>query len=190
MEKSSFKNIHKFIKPYLIEDGSEFRLKDHDPADTHHLRSADKPEAQKRLTEGVMLLSQLQEHALRTNRLGRAADLPGHGRRRQGWRDQARDVGRESTRVQVYSFKAPSTEELDHDYLCGGTKCLPERGPHWDFQSFYYEEVLVVRVHPELLNKQNIPKELVTKEHLEGALRRHQFRAVSRGTASRSGSFS
>jgi PPK2 family polyphosphate:nucleotide phosphotransferase len=159
MEKSSFKNIHKFIKPYLIEDGSEFRLKDHDPADTHHLRSADKPEAQKRLTEGVMLLSQLQDMLFAQSNWGvllifQAMDAAGKDGTIKHVMSGVNPQG-----VDVFSFKAPSTEEIAHDFLWRTNRCLPPRGKIGIFNRSYYEEVLVVRVHPELLNKQKIPKE-------------------------------
>jgi PPK2 family polyphosphate:nucleotide phosphotransferase len=65
---------------------------------------------------------------------------------------------------QVFSFKAPSEEELDHDYLWRTTRCLPERGRIGIFNRSYYEEVLVVRVHPELLARQRIPASLVTRK--------------------------
>ena len=159
MEKSSFKNIHKFIKPYLIEDGSEFRLKDHDPADTHHLRSADKPEAQKRLTEGVMLLSQLQDMLFAQSNWGvllifQAMDAAGKDGTIKHVMSGVNPQG-----VDVFSFKAPSTEEIAHDFMWRTNRCLPPRGKIGIFNRSYYEEVLVVRVHPELLNKQKIPKE-------------------------------
>ena len=80
---------------------------------------------------------------------------------------------------QVFSFKAPTSEDLDHDYLWRCMKCLPERGRIGIFNRSYYEETLVVRVHPEFLAKQKLPPELVTQGHLEGALPGHpQLRAV------------
>jgi PPK2 family polyphosphate:nucleotide phosphotransferase len=66
--------------------------------------------------------------------------------------------------VQVYAFKQPSAEELDHDYLWRSLRCLPERGRIGIFNRSYYEEVLVVRVHQELLRRQRLPKELVTDD--------------------------
>jgi PPK2 family polyphosphate:nucleotide phosphotransferase len=72
---------------------------------------------------------------------------------------------------QVYSFKAPSSEDLDHDYLWRCVKCLPERGRIGIFNRSYYEEVLVVRVHPELLGKQHLPEELVSKRIWEERFR-------------------
>ena len=86
---------------------------------------------------------------------------------------------------QVYSFKAPSAEELDHDFLWRTTKCLPERGRIGIFNRSYYEEVLVVRVHPELLERQKLPPRLVDEGHLEGTASRTSTpsSATSRATA-------
>ena len=72
---------------------------------------------------------------------------------------------------QVYSFKVPTAEELDHDYLWRTMKCLPERGRIGIFNRSYYEEVLVVRVHPEALAKERIPPEPGGQEYLAGAIR-------------------
>ena len=93
---------------------------------------------------------------------------------------------------QVYSFKAPSSEELDHDFLWRTTRCLPERGRIGIFNRSYYEEVLVVRVHPEMLAAQQLPAGARHEAHLEGALRGHQrLRALPRrATASSSASSS
>jgi PPK2 family polyphosphate:nucleotide phosphotransferase len=68
------------------------------------------------------------------------------------------------TGCQVFSFKAPNSEELDHDFLWRTTRCLPERGRIGIFNRSYYEEVLVVRVHPEILEKQKLPADLITKD--------------------------
>jgi len=96
--------------------------------------------------------------AVRRRPVGGAPDLSSHGRRRQGWRDQARDVRRQSAGLSVTSFKTPSSEELDHDYLWRCEKHLPERGRIGIFNRSYYEEVLVVRVHPELLERSGSPR--------------------------------
>src|SRR6266536_5798814 len=95
--------------------------------------------------------------------MGSAIDLPSNGRGRQRRRHQACYVGHQSTGCQVYSFKSPSAEDLDHDYLWRCMKVLPNRGHIGIFNRSYYEEVLVVRVHPEFLNKQRVPPELVGK---------------------------
>ena len=84
---------------------------------------------------------------------------------------------------QVFSFKAPSAEELDHDYLWRCMKCLPNRGHIGIFNRSYYEETLVVRVHPELLAKQKIPPPLLTNRILGRTLRGHlQLRGIPRRT--------
>jgi PPK2 family polyphosphate:nucleotide phosphotransferase len=159
MEKSSFKNIHKFIKPYVIEDGGDFRIKDHDPGDTHELDSADKPEAKRRLADGVELLSELQQMLFAQSNWGvllifQAMDAAGKDGTIKHVMSGVNPQG-----VDVFSFKAPSSEEIAHDFLWRTNRCLPARGKIGIFNRSYYEEVLVVRVHPELLNKQKIPKE-------------------------------
>jgi PPK2 family polyphosphate:nucleotide phosphotransferase len=159
MEKSSFKNIHKFIEPYVIEDGSDFRIKDHDPGDTHKLDSADKPEAKRRLADGVELLSELQQMLFAQSNWGvllifQAMDAAGKDGTIKHVMSGVNPQG-----VDVFSFKAPSSEEIAHDFLWRTNRCLPARGKIGIFNRSYYEEVLVVRVHPELLDKQKIPKE-------------------------------
>ncbi len=165
MEKSSFKNIHKFIKPYVIESGEGFHLKDHDPADTHKLNSADKPEAKKRLDEGVALLSQMQEMLYAQSNWGlllifQAMDAAGKDGTIKHVMSGVNPQG-----VDVFSFKSPSSEEIAHDFLWRTNRCMPSRGKIGIFNRSYYEEVLVVRVHPELLEKQKIPKEF-REDHL------------------------
>ena len=93
---------------------------------------------------------------------------------------------------QVYSFKAPTSEDLDHDYLWRCMKCLPERGRIGIFNRSYYEETLVVRVHRDFLEKQKLPPELVTKDIWKERFQDiRNFRALSeRATASSSGSSS
>jgi PPK2 family polyphosphate:nucleotide phosphotransferase len=151
------KHVHKFIKPYIITSGKNFRLKDFDPGDTHHLHSEDKPEAKEWLEEGVRLLSDLQEMLYAQGTWGLLVIL------------QAMDAaGKDSTighvmtgvnpqGVDVHSFKAPSAEELTHDFLWRTSRCMPPRGKIHIFNRSYYEEVLVVRVHPQLLQKQRLP---------------------------------
>jgi PPK2 family polyphosphate:nucleotide phosphotransferase len=159
MEKSSFKNIHNFIKPYVIEDGSDFRIKDHDPGDTHKLHSADKPEAKRRLADGVELLSELQQMLFAQSNWGvllifQAMDAAGKDGTIKHVMSGVNPQG-----VDVFSFKAPSSEEIAHDFLWRTNRCMPARGKIGIFNRSYYEEVLVVRVHPELLAKQKIPRE-------------------------------
>ena len=159
MKKSSFKNIHKFIDPYVIKDGGTFRLKDHDPGDTHQLKSADKPEVKKWLDEGVAFLSEMQDMLYAQSHWGlllifQAMDAAGKDGTIKHVMSGVNPQG-----VEVFSFKAPSPEEIAHDFLWRTNRCLPPRGKIGIFNRSYYEEVLVVRVHTELLEKQKIPRE-------------------------------
>lgn len=165
MPKSSFKNIHKFIEPYVIEDGSDFRLKDHDPGDTHGLRSADKPEVKEWMEQGVALLSEMQDKLYAQSHWGlllifQAMDAAGKDGTIKHVMSGVNPQG-----VEVFSFKAPSSEEIAHDFLWRTNRCMPARGKIGIFNRSYYEEVLAVRVHPELLEKQKIPKEFC-EDHL------------------------
>jgi PPK2 family polyphosphate:nucleotide phosphotransferase len=153
----------KFAQPYCVSDGGRFRLKDVDPADTGRLESEDKPRAQEALALGVRLLSELQEKLYAQDRwavllIFQAMDAAG--------KDGAIEhvfSGINPQGCQVFSFKAPSAEELDHDYLWRCLKALPERGRIGIFNRSYYEEVLVVRVHEELLHRQKLPPRRITK---------------------------
>ena len=155
--------IDKLLKRYRIEEGKHFRLKDYDPADTHGLKSELKPQARELLAHGVAELSRLQDILAAQDRWGlllilQAMDAAGKDGTIKHVMSGVNPQG-----VQVSSFKAPSAEELDHDYLWRSMKCVPARGRIGIFNRSYYEEVLVVRVHPELLEKQKLPKSLVTK---------------------------
>ena len=154
--------LGKLAKRYRIEDGDGFRLKDWDPADTAWLD--DKAVAKEALAQSVAKLARDAGQALRPGPLVGAADLPGDGRGRQGQHHQARDVRVNPQGCQVTSFKQPSAEELDHDFLWRTTRHLPERGRIGIFNRSYYEEVLVVRVHPNILGAQHLPPKLVTKK--------------------------
>lgn len=155
--------IDKLLSRYRIEQGKHFRLKDYDPEDTHGLDSEMKPLAKELLADGIKELASLQDILAAQDRWGLLIIL------------QAMDAaGKDSTikhvmsgvnpqGVDVWSFKTPSPEELNHDYLWRTTKCLPLRGHIGIFNRSYYEEVLVVRVHPEILENEKMPKALVTK---------------------------
>ncbi|MGA7293996.1 MAG: polyphosphate kinase 2 family protein [Terriglobales bacterium] len=155
--------IDKLLKRYRIEHGKHFNLKDYDPADTHGLKSELKPQAKELLAEGVKELSRLQNILAAQDRWGlllvlQAMDAAG----KDGTISHVMS-GVNPQGVQVWSFKAPSTEELHHDFLWRTMKCMPARGQISIFNRSYYEEVLVVRVHPQLLENQKLPKPLVTK---------------------------
>jgi PPK2 family polyphosphate:nucleotide phosphotransferase len=156
--------LNKLLKPYCIEAGKHFRLKDHDPAGTHGLKSEFKPLARDLLAKGVQELARLQDILAAQDRWGlllifQAMDAAGKDGTIKHVMSGVNPQG-----VQVVSFKAPSSEELNHDFLWRTMKCIPERGRIGIFNRSYYEEVLVVRVHSELLQNQKLPKSLVTKE--------------------------
>jgi len=162
--KEFFKQARELAKPYRVTDGRDFRLKDIDPGDTLNLKSEDKPRAKEALAAGIQALVSLQDMLYAQNRWGmllifQAMDAAG--------KDSAiKHVmsGINLQGVEVYSFKSPSPEELDHDYLWRCMKSLPKRGRIGIFNRSYYEETLVVRVHPEYLESQKLPPELVTKD--------------------------
>ena len=164
---------NKLSKPYRVEHGKKFRLKDHDPADTAKLHSQE--HAEELLAKGVARMAELQDKLYADNRWGlllifQAMDAAGKDGAIKHVMSGVNPQG-----CQVFSFKAPSTEELDHDFLWRNMKCLPERGRIGIFNRSYYEEVLVVRVHPEILANEKIPAPLVTKniweERFRGYLR-------------------
>jgi PPK2 family polyphosphate:nucleotide phosphotransferase len=149
-------------KRFRIEDGRKFRLADFDPADTWKLKSKDY--AQQWLEEGAGRLTELQAQLYAQNKWAlllvfQAMDAAGKDGTIQHVMSGVNPQG-----CQVYSFKVPSDEELNHDFLWRSTKCLPERGRIGIFNRSYYEEVLVVRVHPEFLGRQKLPAPLVTKD--------------------------
>ena len=155
--------IDKLLKRYRIEDGKHFRLKDHDPADTHGLKSELKPQAKELLADGVKELSGLQNILAAQDRWGlllifQAMDAAGKDGTIKHVMSGVNPEG-----VDVWSFKAPSAEELRHGFLWRTTKAMPGRGQIGIFNRSYYEEVLVVRVHPQILENQRLPKSLVSK---------------------------
>jgi PPK2 family polyphosphate:nucleotide phosphotransferase len=154
---------HNFAAPFRIEDGS-FRLKDIDSDDTLQLTSEDKPRAKEALAMGVSLLAELQSMLYAQDRwavllIFQAMDAAGKDSVIKHVLSGINPQG-----CQVHSFKAPSDEELDHDFLWRCMVRLPERGRIGIFNRSYYEETLIVRVHRELLQKQKLPAELVTKQ--------------------------
>ena len=160
MEKMKAERVHKFIKPYVVKSGEGFRLKDHEPGDTHDLKSGDKPEARKMLDDGVLLLSEMQDKLYAQSNWGLL--LIFQGMDAAGKDSTVKHVmsGVSPQGVDIFSFKEPSSEELAHDFLWRTNRCLPARGKIGIFNRSYYEEVLVVRVHPEMLEKERMPKEL------------------------------
>jgi len=169
---------HKFAECYCVTDGKEFRLKDFDPADTGEATSEDKPRAKELLETGVQSLAEFQDVLYAQDRwsvllIFQAMDAAGKDGAIKHVMSGVNPQG-----CQVYSFKSPSAEDLNHDYLWRCMKCLPERGRIGIFNRSYYEETLVVRVHPELLSKQRIPQQLITKDIWEE--RYHDIRHFER----------
>ncbi|MGB8169855.1 MAG: polyphosphate kinase 2 family protein [Chthoniobacteraceae bacterium] len=152
-----------FSKPYRVTKGKNFRLKHVDPADTGELKSADKPRARQALETGVKALAELQDKLYAQDRwsvllIFQAMDAAGKDGTIKHVMSGVNPQG-----CQVSSFKAPTSEELDHDYLWRCMRQLPERGRIGIFNRSYYEETLVVRVHPAFLAGQKLPEECVTK---------------------------
>jgi PPK2 family polyphosphate:nucleotide phosphotransferase len=161
--KRIIKFAHKLDDAYCVTSGKGFHLKDYDPGDTGSLGREDKPRAREALKLGIEQLAALQDMLYAQDRwsvliIFQAMDAAGKDGAIKHVMSGVNPQG-----VQVASFKAPSSEELDHDYLWRCMKHLPERGRIGIFNRSYYEEVLVVRVHPELLEKQKLPEELVSK---------------------------
>ena len=155
------RQMRALARPYLVTNGRRFRLKNFDPKGPGE--SASHEGAKKFLKKSVEALSDLQEKLYAQDRWGvllifQAMDAAG--------KDSAiKHVmsGVDPKGCQVYSFKTPSSEELDHDFMWRTSKSLPERGRIGIFNRSYYEETLVVRVHPEFLGHQKLPSPLITK---------------------------
>ncbi len=156
-------SLRRFIEPYRVPRGARFRLAQHDPQDTAHFESADADAARQLLREGTLLMSELQDKLYAQDRwslllIFQAMDAAGKDSTIKHVMSGVNPQG-----CQVYSFKQPSHEELDHDYLWRAVRALPERGRIGIFNRSYYEDVLVVRVHPEILASRKLAPELVTK---------------------------
>ena len=161
--KKVIKKARKFAKPFRVTDGKKFRMKDNDPGDTLGLKSEAKPQAKEALKVGVQALAELQDMLYAQDKwavllIFQAMDAAGKDGAIKHVMSGVNPQG-----CDVYSFKAPTSDDLDHDYLWRCMKCLPNRGHIGIFNRSYYEETLVVRVHPEFLAKQKIPPKLVTK---------------------------
>jgi PPK2 family polyphosphate:nucleotide phosphotransferase len=154
--------IPRHIKQFRIDGGKGFRLADHDPANTMGL-DIEKGEAKDMLAADIKRLAELQQKLYAEHRRALLVIF------------QAMDAGGKDSAIahvmsgvnpqgcEVHSFKQPSEEELDHGFLWRAASRAPRRGHIGIFNRSYYEEVLVVRVHPELLERQRMPRELVTK---------------------------
>jgi PPK2 family polyphosphate:nucleotide phosphotransferase len=151
----------KLAKPYRVTEGKKFRLKSFDPGDTAGLRS--KEHAEKLLQQGIDSMTDLQDKLYAQDcwsvlLIFQAMDAAGKDGAIKHVMSGVNPQG-----CQVFSFKAPSSEELNHDYLWRTMQRVPERGKIGIFNRSYYEEVLIVRVHPEVLKGERIPASLVTR---------------------------
>jgi len=158
----------KLLEAFQVTDGAKFRLKDVDPADTLDLESEFKDEAPELLAGGIERLRDLQEKLYAQDRWAvllvfQAMDAAGKDSTIKHVMSGVNPQG-----VEVTSFKQPSQEDLDHDYLWRCMRRVPERGRIGIFNRSYYEEVLVVRVHPDILARQKLPPELVTEKLWDG----------------------
>jgi PPK2 family polyphosphate:nucleotide phosphotransferase len=161
--KNLIKKARALAKPFCITD-DRFRLKDVDPGDTLQFASEDKQREKEALAMGITLMAELQDRLYAQERwavllIFQAMDAAGKDGAIKHVMSGLNPQG-----CQVFSFKSPTSEELNHDYLWRCLKCLPERGRIGIFNRSYYEETLVVRVHPEILANQRLPPALVTKD--------------------------
>jgi PPK2 family polyphosphate:nucleotide phosphotransferase len=155
-----------------VDHPKRFRLADMDPADSFGL-DIEKDEARTMLAEGTKRLAELQERLYAQDRWALLVILQGVDTAGKDGVIEHVMSGVNPQGCQIHSFKAPSEEELDHDFLWRNITRLPERGRIGIFNRSYYEEVLVVRVHPEILAGQKLPPELVGKK-----IWQHRFKDI------------
>jgi len=156
----------RFARPYRVDKGKKFKLKDVDPDDCGDLTAEDKPHAQEALAQGIQAMADLQDRLYAQDRWAvllvfQAIDAAGKDSTIKHVMSGINPQG-----CQVSSFKSPSSEDLEHDYLWRCVKALSERGRIGIFNRSYYEEVVVVRVHRELLDHQKVPRELLDTKNL------------------------
>lgn len=160
--KKLIEEAARLAEPFCITKGEKFRLKDYDPADTNGVKS--KEHAQEILDRRVGLLSHLQEKLYAQDRWALLLILQGMDAAGKDGVIEHVMSGVNPQGCDVWPFKSPSNEELNHDFLWRTHKAVPERGKISIFNRSYYEEVLVVRVHPEMLQAQRLPEKLISKD--------------------------
>ena len=163
-ERDEELSVKKLLAPFRVTDGEDFRLEDHPTEDDRADFDFDKAMSKALLADGVSDLQKQQELLYADNRwslllIFQAMDAAGKDSTIEAVMSGVNPQG-----CQVSAFKRPSEEELDHDFMWRTTKALPERGRIGIFNRSYYEEVLVVRVHPKILEKQRIPEGLVDED--------------------------
>jgi PPK2 family polyphosphate:nucleotide phosphotransferase len=162
--KTFLKQAKKFSERFRVNDGKKFRLKKVNPDDTFGFDKDEKLRAQEALSFGLSMIGELQEKLYAQDSwavllIFQAMDAAGKDSAIKHVLSGVNPQG-----CEVYSFKSPSTEELDHDFLWRCTKRLPERGRIGIFNRSYYEETLIVRVHQEFLLGEKLNPSLITKD--------------------------
>jgi PPK2 family polyphosphate:nucleotide phosphotransferase len=155
------KEASRLAEPFCVTKGEKFRLKDWDPAATTGVKSKEHGQRILEAREGV--LNHLQEKLYAQDSWALLVVLQAMDAAGKDGVIKHVMSGVNPQGCDVHSFKAPSSEELNHDYLWRTHKCIPERGKIGIFNRSYYEEVLVVRVHPALVKAERLPDELITK---------------------------
>jgi PPK2 family polyphosphate:nucleotide phosphotransferase len=163
-KKELIQRAKKFSKQYCVGDGEDFKLKDYESKASFNLGDEGKPLVNQTLQIGVEALAAMQDILYAQDKWSlllvfQAMDAAGKDGAIKHVMSGVNPQG-----CQVSSFKAPSSEELDHDFLWRCQKHLPERGRIGIFNRSYYEEVLVVRVHEQILKAQKLPEKLITKD--------------------------
>ena len=171
MDRQKLKQLANWVDPYRVTDGSKFRLARIDPADTAGLKSESKRQAAQRLADGVRWLAAEQDKLYAQDRRSlllvfQAMDAAGKDGTIKHVMSGVNPQG-----CQVVAFKQPTAEDLDHDWMWRCWKHLPERGRIGIFNRSYYEEVLVVRVHREILDAQKLPPGAISKKIFRERLR-------------------
>jgi PPK2 family polyphosphate:nucleotide phosphotransferase len=151
----------KLAAPFCVTNGNKFRLKDFKPGETRGVKS--KSHAEKLLAESSAAASEMQERLYAQDRWGLLLIFQGMDAAGKDGAVKHVMSGVNPQGCDVFSFKAPTVDELDHDFLWRCHKVVPERGKIGIFNRSYYEEVLVVRVHPAVLAGQKLPEKLITK---------------------------
>jgi PPK2 family polyphosphate:nucleotide phosphotransferase len=159
--RKQIKEAARLAEPYCITNGDKFRLKDYDTNDTGDVK--DQEHGQRIIDHRAGLIANLQEKLYAQDHWALLLVLQGMDAAGKDGVVKHVMSGVNPQGCDVHSFKAPSTEELNHDYLWRVHSCVPERGKIGIFNRSYYEEVLVVRVHPTLLQAQKLPDSLITK---------------------------
>jgi PPK2 family polyphosphate:nucleotide phosphotransferase len=163
--RKQIKESARIAAPYCVSKGEKFRLRDYATSDTGEVKS--KEQSQKIIDNRAGLLSNLQEKLYAQDRWALLVVIQGMDAAGKDGVIKHVMSGVNPQGCDVHAFKTPSNEELNHDYLWRAHRCVPERGKIGIFNRSYYEEVLVVRVHPTLLQAQRLPDSLITK-HIWG----------------------